>query len=143
MCVHGATTTYAKLEVKTASTTSRERSLALIMRRTMMNGIGKIRRSVRRLAQVTHMSISPMRWRSRQCRPPKVLGFHVFPVCGGQMKMYMHHGTRALPMVKTRMPYRTFFIHSMTDPARRSSSMMEAFTSGMMGMLMRLNARRT
>lgn len=91
--------THAKLEVKTARTTSRDRNLALIMRRTMMNGIGNIRRSVSRFAQVTQINISPIRCRPMQCNPPKVRGFQVFPVCGGQMKMYRHHGISALPTV--------------------------------------------
>lgn len=96
--------TYVKLDVKTASTTSLDRMRALIILRTMMNGIGKMRRSVSRLAQVTQIIISPIRWRSRHFRFPKVRGFHVFPVNGGHMKMYMHHGMNVLPIVRNRMP---------------------------------------
>lgn len=39
-----------------------------------------------------------------QCRFPKVRGFHVFPVCGGQMKMYKNQGIRELPTVKIKIP---------------------------------------
>ena len=49
----------------------------------------------------------------------------------------------ALPMVKIRMPYRTFFNHSMTEPALSSNSMMEALTSGNIGILRRLKAITT
>jgi hypothetical protein len=59
------------------------------------------------------------------------------------MKMYKNQGINALPTVKMRMAYRTFFSHSMTEPALRSSSIMEAFTIGRIGMLMRLNAITT
>lgn len=51
--------TYVKLQAKTANTTKRDRSRALIILLTMMKGIGRIRMSEIRLAQVTQMSISP------------------------------------------------------------------------------------
>lgn len=54
--------------------------------------------------------------------------------------MYKNQGISALPAVKTRMQYSTFFSHVITDPARRRSSMMEALTSGKIGMFSRLNA---
>jgi hypothetical protein len=134
---------HAKLEVKTASTTILDRNRALIILRTMMKGIGNMSKSVRRLAQVTHMSISPMRCRPIHFNPPNVLGFQVFPVCGGQIKMYKNQGINALPTVKIRMAYRTLFSHSITDPALRSSIIMEAFTNGRIAMLMRLKAITT
>ena len=59
------------------------------------------------------------------------------------MKMYKHHGMNALPTVKMSRPYRNFFNHSMTEPARRRSRMMDALTSGNIGMLRRLNAMTT
>ena len=102
-----------------------------------------MRTSVSKLAHVTQISISPMRWRPMQCRFPNVLGFHVFPVCGGQVKMYRHHGINALPTVKIKMAYSAFFSHSMTEPARSSSRIMDALTSGNIGMLRRLNASNT
>ena len=79
--------TYARLEVNTARTTSLDRRRALIILRTIMKGMGKINRSLMRLAHVTHMSISPIRCRPMQRSPPKVVGFQVLPVCGGQVKM--------------------------------------------------------
>jgi hypothetical protein len=54
--------------------------------------------------------------------------------------MYKNQGISALPAVKTRMQYSTFFSHVITDPARRRSSMIEALTSGKIGMFSRLNA---
>jgi hypothetical protein len=80
-------TTYARLQVKTTSTTKRDLSRALIILRTMMNGIGRIKTSVSRFAHVTQISISPILCLPMQCNPPNVLGFHVLPVRGGQMKM--------------------------------------------------------
>lgn len=79
--------TYARLQVKTASTTNRDRRRALIILRTIMKGMGRIKRSVNKFAQVTQINISPILWRPMQCSPPNVLGFHVLPVSGGQMKM--------------------------------------------------------
>lgn len=73
--------------MKTASTTNLDRNRALIIRRTIMNGMGKMRRSVSKLAQVTHISISPILVRPMQCKPPNVLDLKVFPVCGGHMKI--------------------------------------------------------
>ena len=96
-------TSYAKLEVKTANTTSRDRKRALIIRRTMMKGIGKMSKSVRRLAQVTQRSILPIEGRSMHLRLPNVRGFHVFPVSGGQIKMYITQGINAAPAVKIRI----------------------------------------
>lgn len=54
--------------------------------------------------------------------------------------MYKNQGISALPAVKTRMQYSTFFSHVIIDPARRRSSMIEALTSGKIGMFSRLNA---
>jgi hypothetical protein len=78
---------YARLQVKTTSTTRRDLSRALIILRTMMKGIGRIRTSVSRFAQVTQINISPILCLPMQCNPPKVLGFQVLPVKGGQMNM--------------------------------------------------------
>lgn len=134
---------YAKLEVKTASTTNLDRKRALIILRTMMKGMGKMSTSVRRLAQVIQISISPMRCRPIHFNPPNVRSFQVFPVCGGQIKIYKNQGINALPTVKTRIAYSVFFSHSITDPARKSRSIIDALTMGRIGILMRLNAITT
>ena len=70
-------------------------------------------------------------------------GSHVFPVRGGQMKMNKHHGTRAAPMVKNRIPKSICRSQVMMDPTRRSSRTIDALTKGRMGILRRLMASKT
>ena len=99
----GGGSAYHKLDANVTMIAIRARKSVFINSRMMKNGMGKIKRSVTRLAQLIKSNVAPCSSRPKHCRPPNVVAAHVLPVRGGQMKMSTAQGMTHAPTLNTRI----------------------------------------
>ena len=104
--------------------------LRVVARRKMRNGMGKIRRSVRRFVQLISSRTWPALTRPTHLKPPNVVGFHVLPVRGGHSKMRKHQGIRQVTMLNVMTARSVFLTIGTIDATLKSNMIIEALTKG-------------